>query len=234
MLNTPILLLIFNRPDTTAKVFEAIKKQKPKMLYVAADGPRKNREGEIELCKQSKEIIQQIDWECELKTLFRNENLGCKIAIKQSIDWFFESEECGIILEDDCLPEDSFFLFCEKMLVKYEKDEEIMMISGTNYLFGKYNDRDSYYKSSLTPIWGWATWKNAWGKMELDIEEESNSMVSERYKNKTYSEYLLKMFEDSKSDKISTWAIYWLFSVIKNSGYSIIPLKNQRLLRQIF
>ena len=111
---TPVLFVIFNRPDTTQKVFNAIRQAKPKQLFVAADGPREGKEGEKEKCEQVREIIEQIDWDCEVKTLFRDKNLGCKIAVSSAIDWFFENVEEGIILEDDCLPSQSFFWYCQE------------------------------------------------------------------------------------------------------------------------
>lgn len=227
MLDTPILFLLFNRPDTTFRVFEAIRKQKPKKLYVAADGPRTEKTGEPELCDEAKSIIDKIDWECEVKTLFRGENLGCKLAISGAINWFFEQEEKGIILEDDCLPCESFFPFCEQMLIKHQNDDDIMMVSGTNYLFGKYNKNDGYYKSALTPIWGWATWKRAWNKMKLNISLNDPSIVYNRFKNIDYTNYLLKSLQSANDKKINSWAIYWSFSIFTNNGYGIMPLKNQ-------
>ena len=108
---TPILFMIFNRLDTTQKVFNAIRQAKPKQLFVAADGPREDKEGEKGKCEQARKIIEQVDWDCEVKTLFRDKNLGCKVAVSSAIDWFFENVEEGIILEDDCLPSTSFLWF---------------------------------------------------------------------------------------------------------------------------
>src|SRR4051794_16793681 len=116
---SPLLFIIFNRPDTTQKVFDQIKKAKPTRLYVAADGPRITRTSDYILCKQTRNIVNDIDWDCEVKTLFREKNLGCKEAVSSAITWFFENEEEGIILEDDCLPADSFFKFCDLLLEKY-------------------------------------------------------------------------------------------------------------------
>ena len=152
--NIPILFLIFNRPDVTEKVFEAIRRQKPKQLFVAADGYRKNKQGEKELCDKTRSIINKIDWDCEVKTLFRNENLGCCMAVSSAIEWFFQQVEYGIILEDDCLPNASFFRFQKEMLEKYKDDSRIMMVSGDNFQNGKKRGDASYYFSKLTHIWG--------------------------------------------------------------------------------
>ena len=131
MFNTPILFLIFNRPDNTSLVFEEIRKIKPRYLYVAADGPRADKLGEKELCEATRAIISQVDWPCELKTLFRDYNLGCGKAVSEAITWFFNSVEQGIILEDDCLPDSSFFTFCEVLLEKYKNDDRVSTIGAT-------------------------------------------------------------------------------------------------------
>ena len=156
-LETPVLFLVFNRPDTTAQVFEAIRQAKPPRLYVASDGAREDKEGELEKVKQVREIVSQVDWNCEVKTLFRDKNLGCKIAVSSAIDWFFEQEEMGIILEDDCLPHPTFFRFCQELLERYRDDERIGMISGNNFQFGRKCTDYSYYFSMYSHIWGWAS-----------------------------------------------------------------------------
>ena len=143
---TPILFLIFNRPDTTKQVFERIRELKPKYLYIAADGARENRKNEKEKTELAREIATNIDWKCEHKILFSEKNLGCKIAVSSAIDWFFENVEQGIILEDDCVPNKSFFQFCEELLKKYKHNEEIMQINGTNIL-GKSKMEASYVSS---------------------------------------------------------------------------------------
>jgi len=116
---SPVLFLIFNRPDTTTRVFEAIRAARPERLYVAADGPRMTREGEAERCAEARRIATAVDWPCEVKTLFRETNLGCRAAVSGAITWFFEHEEEGIILEDDCLPDPSFFPYCTELLAHY-------------------------------------------------------------------------------------------------------------------
>jgi hypothetical protein len=136
-IKSAVLFIIFNRPDTTKQVFAKIKVGKPRRFYVAADGPRTDRPGEDELCKQTRAIINEVDWDCDVKTLFRTTNGGCKEAVSSVITWFFENEEEGIILEDDCLPADSFFRFCDTLLEKYRFDNRIGNISGRNLQHGK-------------------------------------------------------------------------------------------------
>jgi hypothetical protein len=157
------LFLVFNRPDTTSQVFEAIRKARPPKLYVAADGPRLDREGELEKCAQVRAIATAIDWPCELHTLFRDLNQGCKIAVSTAITWFFEHEEQGIILEDDCLPSQSFFLFCQEMLNHYKNDTRVWHVAGVYPFATDSRDCNAYCFSEYSPIWGWATWYVAEG-----------------------------------------------------------------------
>lgn len=162
--------MIFNRPDLTKISFEKIREYKPNLLYIAADGPRKDHKNEKELCDQARNIIEKIDWKCELKTLFREKNLGCKLAVSSAISWFFEHEEQGIILEDDVLVEFSFFTLCEELLEKYKNEEKISMISADNFSFGKCKTQGSYHFSYYSHVWGWATWRRAWKDYDVDLK----------------------------------------------------------------
>ena len=171
-MNTPILFLLFNRPDETSVVFDVLKIIKPKFLYVACDGPRKNIEGDAENVDKTRKIIDQITWDCELKTLFRDSNLGCKIAVSEAINWFFENVEEGIILEDDCVPDITFFDYCSELLQFYRDDKRVMHISGLNFLSGPLDlqpSAESYHLSKYPAVWGWATWRRAWDLYDVDI-----------------------------------------------------------------
>jgi hypothetical protein len=227
-MNTPILFIIFNRPETTKRVFETIRKIRPEKLFIAADGPRDNKIGEKDLCKETRNIISKIDWECEVKTLFREKNLGCGKAVSSAITWFFENVEEGIILEDDCLPTESFFNFCKIMLEKYKQDNKIGMITGTNYLLGYNNSNYSYYFSKHCYVWGWATWKRAWDLFDISIKEfPSDSLLQNYFDNSLSSNYYSEMFNNFKKIKIDTWDIQWSAVLIKNMMYSIVPINNQ-------
>jgi hypothetical protein len=166
---TPILFLIFNRPDTTDKVFEKIREIQPRQLFISADGPRPDRKDEREKCEEARKVIQKIDWKCELKTNFSEKNLGCRVGVSSGIDWFFSQVSKGIILEDDCLPDASFFNFCKVLLEYYRNDERIMHIGGINVQDGRMRGTASYYFSKISHIWGWATWKRAWEKYDVNI-----------------------------------------------------------------
>jgi hypothetical protein len=230
MQKTPILFLIFNRPDTTQQVFDEIKKAKPSKLYVAADGPRKNMENEEMLCAETKKIIEQVDWECELKTLFRDENLGCKIAVSSAIDWFFDQVEEGIILEDDCLPSSTFFKYCEELLEKYRNDERIMMISGDNFQDGIVRGNGSYYFSKNVHIWGWASWKRAWNKYDVKMKTypdfKKQNQIINVFSNRLIQAHWILMFDSVFSGKTDTWDYQWAYAVLANGGLSIIPNVN--------
>jgi hypothetical protein len=221
---TPILFLIFNRPDVTERVFNRIKEIKPTKLYVAADGPRLNKEGEDLICKTTREVItNNIDWPCKVNYLFRDKNLGCGLAVSQGINWFFENEEEGIILEDDCLPDLSFFGFCKEMLEYYRDNSEVMHISGTNFQFGKKWGEGDYYFSYYPHIWGWATWRRAWDFYDFEMKHFDTVLNSKE----DYNCIIPKdFFRNTKQKSINTWDFQWMYSVLFNKGKSIIPNMN--------
>ena len=178
MFNTPILLLVFNRPEHTKRVLNTLRKVRPMNLYIAADGPRRNNQSDSINCQLVKEIlIKWIDWDCEIKTLFRDENLGCGKAVSQSITWFFNHVEDGIILEDDCLPDLSFFKFCEGLLDKYRNVPDVFLISGDNFVNRSINIPWDYYYSSFAHIWGWATWRRVWNKYDFTLSDFSEEKI---------------------------------------------------------
>jgi hypothetical protein len=231
MLRTPILFIIFNRFDTTKKVFERIKEAKPKQLFIAGDGPRIDKIDDPEKCQATRKIIEQIDWDCEVKTLFREKNLGCKIAVSSAISWFFDNVEEGIILEDDCLPHPTFFKFCENLLEKYRYDQRVMMITGSNFQKeNKYGD-GSYYFSRFAHIWGWASWRRAWQFYDVDLKNLdqfiSQNKIDEVVIN--YPQLKSKWLNDLKKTKsgfINTWDYQWSYAIFSNFGLSVTPNVN--------
>ena len=226
----PVLFLIFNRPDTTQKVFDVIKKAKPKQLFVAADGPRENKEGEKEKCEQARKIIEQVDWDCEVKTLFRDKNLGCKIAVSSAIDWFFENVEEGIILEDDCLPSQSFFWFCQELLEYYRNDTRVMHISGDNFQFGRKRGEGSYYFSKYAHVWGWATWRRAWKQYDVHMKNfekfKKDNKIINIFKTKQQQKYWMRIFKLVYDSKIDTWDYQWAYVCLANIGLCVMPNVN--------
>lgn len=227
---TAVLFLIFNRPDTTKEVFEAIRKAKPPKLFVAADGPMPDKPGEWEKCQKVREIATAVDWDCEVKTLFRDTNLGCKVAVSRAIDWFFQHVEEGIILEDDCLPTQSFFWFCQELLEKYRYDERVMMISGDNFQFGRKRTDYSYYFSRFNHIWGWASWRRAWKHFDVNMklwpEIRDGGWLNDWLGDKKRVEYWTQIFEKVYKGKIDTWDYQWTFACWVQNGLSILPNVN--------
>jgi acetyltransferase-like isoleucine patch superfamily enzyme len=231
MFNTPILYLIFNRPDLTEITFPSICKLKPKKLFIAADGPRLDNKTDEINCKFVREfILSKIDWNCEVKTLFRDENLGCGKAVSSAITWFFDQVDYGIILEDDCVPNQSFFEFSEQLLTKYKFNDKIMHISGNSFL-SKNIGNDSYYFSKFPFIWGWATWKRAWNKYNYMYHNlgniERNEIIDKNFENPLIAEYWKSTFEKHLMSNIDmTWDYQWFFSIWINNGLVILPKFN--------
>jgi hypothetical protein len=227
-MNLPILLIIYKRPDTTAKVFEIIKKIKPSKLYIAADGPKSKTEEKA--CQLTRDIVARIDWRCETKRNYLTKNLGLKKRMESAITWFFANEEKGIILEDDCLPDMSFFKFCEELLEKYKDDERVMSISGNNFLFGEKNVRYSYHFSRFNHCWGWATWRRAWklydGEMKYWSEIKRNGWLGSVLDSWISVKYWTMILDLVYKNKINSWAYRWTYSCWLQEGLSIIPAEN--------
>jgi hypothetical protein len=227
IVRSPILLLNFNRPDLTARVFEKIRSVQPSRLYVAVDGPRKNNPSDAQKCKDVKLVFENIDWECTVKTLFRDENLGCKKGVSSAIDWFFENENEGIILEDDCLPAESFFYFCDQMLERYRQDTRISLITGTNLQNGIIRGEGSYYFSQYSNIWGWASWKRTWANYDSALTNYTVDDVTSQLKNVFNDAFLLeewlKIFNRLKAGEIDTWDYQLNFITFFQNGLCVTP-----------
>jgi hypothetical protein len=229
-LTTPVAFLIFNRPDTTARVFEAIRQAKPPQLLVVADGPRPDRADDIEKCKAARAIIEGVDWDCEVLTNYSDLNLGCKNRVSSGLDWVFSLVEEVIILEDDCLPHPSFFRFCQDLLDYYRNDERITAISGDNFQFGRKRTGYSYYFSCYNHIWGWATWRRAWQyydvKMKLWQEIRDGNWLESILGKTQAVKYWTKIFQTYYDGKIDTWDYPWNFACWIQNGLTILPNVN--------
>lgn len=229
-MKTPILFIVFNRPDATAQVFSAIRKAKPKKLFIAADGPREKVAGEKDLCDKVRDIVENVDWPCEVKRLFRSKNLGCRLAVSGAIDWFFNNVEEGIILEDDCLPTQSFFKFCTAMLSKYHRDESIMHISGSNFQRPENKINNNYYFSKYVHVWGWASWRRAWKKYDVGMKDwpriKAQDKINYVFNSVLEREYWYTILESVFQGKIDTWDYQWVYSIWKNRGGAITPCVN--------
>jgi len=226
----PVLFLIFNRPMSTQKVFNAVREVKPNKIFVAADGPRKGVPTDLDTCLEARKIIEQVDWECEVKLLYREENIGCRAAISSGIDWFFSHVDEGIILEDDCLPSKSFFRFCQILLEKYRHNDSVMQINGSYYLDDLIDHKESYYFSKIISCWGWATWKSSWGSFDGAMSDygrlKSNGLIKEYYDNKYISNWMESYLDEANAESCGIWSTQWAFKIIKKNALSITPTIN--------
>lgn len=228
---TPILLLIFNREDTAEKVFQRIKEIRPLKLYIAADGPRESRKEEGELCKQTRDkVLSMIDWDCELKTLFRESNLGCKTAVSSAIDWFFKNEEMGIILEDDCLPDLSFFKYCEEALIKYKDDEQVCVVSGNNFFESAQSHPENTFFSIHNHIWGWATWRRSWQHYDVTMKKwpelSETNFLGKLFKTNQEVKFWKNCFDEVYYRNIDTWDYQWMLTCWMRNALTVLPEKN--------
>jgi hypothetical protein len=224
-LKTPILFIIYNRPETVNEVFKVLKKIKPKRLFIASDAPRDWINSDIDNCNKTRKIVENVDWECDVKYNYFTENHGTKFGPAKAIDWFFSEVDEGIILEHDCLPNIDFFDFCSTMLERYRFEEKVMHINGSNFLLNKVNIIHDYYFSKIPLIWGWATWKRAWNKYDVNM------------KNYQYDKLVLpgnflmkymwkKTFNLVFQKKIETWDYQWTYTLFKNNSLVVVPSKN--------
>ncbi|KPQ39984.1 MAG: putative O-linked N-acetylglucosamine transferase, SPINDLY family [Phormidium sp. OSCR] len=227
-LNTPVILLIFNRPDTTRQVFEAIRQAQPPTLLVIADGPRPNRPGEAEQCAAARQIINSIDWNCDLLTHYSDQNLGCRRRVSSGLTWAFEKVEEAIILEDDCLPHPSFFRFCQELLEKYRHTPEIMAISGDNFQ-NQPRSPYSYYFSRYSHVWGWATWRRTWQLYDRDLQAwphlKSSDWLQQKLQHPDLINYWKQTF-DKAYQGFDTWDYSLLFTCWQHNGLTILPNVN--------
>jgi hypothetical protein len=230
LLQTPILFIIFNRPDTTRTVFEAIRKAKPAKLYVAADGARANKAGEAQLCEETRAIINSVDWPCEVKKLYRDTNLGCGKGVSGAISWLFEQEETGIILEDDVLPDPSFFNYCSELLHIYSDNQSIMHINGCNFQQGVQRGNGSYYFSAFPHVWGWATWRRAWKMYDFNLSDMNYfynlNKLRYYFKDKKAIDSWHAIFFKMNRKFIDTWDYQWNYAIWNNKGRVITPNVN--------
>jgi hypothetical protein len=229
-IQTPVAFIIFKRPDTTARVFEAIRQAKPPKLLVVADGPRPDRPGEDKECAATRAIIDQVDWDCEVLKNYAEVNLGCRQGVSSGINWVFDTVEEAIILEDDCLPHPTFFRFAEELLDRYRDDQRILSICGQNVQFGRKRTDYSYYFSRYNHCWSWASWRRAWQHYDLDMKlwpeiRDGNFLVDvlgDSHAAKVWTNTLQLCYEK----KLPSWAFQWTFASFIQNGMNIVANVN--------
>jgi hypothetical protein len=225
-----IAFLIFNRPDTTKLVFEQIRRARPKRLFVIADGPRPGNLQEEKKCQAVRRIVDEgVDWDCEVFKNYSDVNLGCRVRPPTGLDWVFQHVDHCIILEDDCLPHPSFFPFCQDLLDRYRDDERIMMISGDNFGVAQQRAPYSYYFSQIPHIWGWATWKRAWCKYDIDMklwaEIKRGNWLKDLFSHSAQVQHWKETFDESEKG-FNTWDHQWTFACLVQNGLCIMPSRN--------
>ncbi len=227
-LQSPILLLLYNRPEATSVLFEKIREMRPSQLFVATDGPTKGTEDENK-CAEVRAVMEQVDWDCIVTTLYRDDHLGCRIAVSSAIAWFFTHVDEGIILEDDCIPNSSFFRFCDELLAYYRDDKRVMQVCGSNLVCDS-GLQESYFFSRYGPIWGWATWKRAWQFYDVDMKlwpmVKRENFVDFFCDSKDERTWRINLFDLVYQNKIDTWDYQWTFAKLLQSGLSVIPREN--------
>ena len=232
-MKTPVILIIFNRPDVTEKSFAAIRQAQPAQLLVIADGPRPRRPDDAEKCAAARAIIDRVDWDCQVLKNFADTNMGCGIRVSSGLTWAFDLVEEAIVLEDDCLPHPTFFQFCEEMLERYRDDRRIMHISGNNFWSGKYPQRESYLFSKNTLSWGWATWRRAWQHYDFKLTkwwemtpEQQADLLADQLGSQRAASIWQRIFGQLRDGSLDTWDYQWTLTCWLQSGLCVQPHVN--------
>ncbi len=233
-LDTAVTLILFNRPDLTRRVFEEISKAKPRKLFLIADGPRPNAAGEPEKCAAARAVVDQVDWDCEVFKNYSKVNLGCGHRVATGITWVFEHVEEAIILEDDCLPEPTFFQFCSELLEKYRDNERVMVVSGNNYSPRLKRTSDSYAFRQISGVsfWGWATWRRAWQYHDIKAKiwsDLSRSKWLENLQGCSEAARFWRIIFDrayATAGNNGTWDYQWALAIWAQNGLVISPVNN--------
>jgi len=222
-------LFLFNRPDTTQRVFERIRAARPARLLLVADGPRADRPGEAERCAQARAAAATVDWPCRVETNYAEANLGCRRRLSTGLDWIFAQVEEAILVEDDCLPEPDFFPFCTELLARYRDDERVFAVSGNNFLFGRKASVDSYYFTRYVHIWGWASWRRAWRHYDVTMARwpalRDGPWLEQELGMPEVADHFRKRF-DAAHAGLDTWDYQWVFSAWLRHGCAIAPERN--------
>ena len=228
--DVPILFIVYRNPTITKKVFQQIKKIKPNKLYIASDGYPQNHKKIQNEVKKTREIFNDIGWKCSIKKKFSNHNQGLKKGVVSAIDWFFQHEKQGIILEYDCFPSVAFFEYCKVLLKKYKKNNEIYSISGSNLTDNKKWSENDYFCTSLTPVWGWATWQRSWKLYKKKINYRDLNTILLKIKKQyafPYNIFLKNNYKNNfKNINQSTWSFNFMFHQILKNKKCILPKYN--------
>ena len=228
----PVLFIVYNRPDLAEQSFASIKKVKPPKLFFAADGPNPALKDDQALCQACRDFANHVDWDCEVQTLFRDDNLGCRRSMSSAITWFFSHVEEGIIVEDDCVAAPSFFTYCAELLDRYRDEEAVMAICGENGYLDEtdYTPSSSYTFSTIPFFWGWATWRQAWEAYDDTMSAWQTKQAAEQtlsvFTTEHDAAYWAKEFDMAASETLDTWGYRWVLSCIAKGGLVAVPYNN--------
>lgn len=225
-----VALFVFNRPDLTRRVFDVVRSVRPPVLFVSADGPRADRPDDVKLCREVREIVQAVDWPCDVQWNLRERNLGCGPAMSQGISWVFEQVDRAVILEDDCLPDASFFPFCDELLERYKDDSRVMQIAGFNWGAPRRDFGGASYSFASYPfVWGWASWRRAWALYDYDMNSwpgfRDNGMLDGLHASWSRRAHLRREWDHIHAGN-GTWDHQWQYAVMSQHGLTIYPAGN--------
>lgn len=225
-METPVVLIIFNRPQLTKSVFEAIRAARPANLLVVADGPRPDRQDESQRCAEARAVIDTVDWPCTVHKNYSGVNLGCKQRIVSGLTWAFDLFEEAIVLEDDVIPDASFFPYCQELLQRYRHDERVGMINGGHYLSEPLAIDGSYYFSRFGHVWGWGSWRRVWEKYDPDLllwPEKRRGWLDRHFGNVEVASFWSRIFEKMYRKQIDTWDYQLNFCLWNHGMCAIAP-----------
>jgi hypothetical protein len=229
-MDTPVLLIVFNRPDTTAKLLASLAAVRPARLFVTADGPRPDRPGEAERCRATRALFEHLPWPCTLETLYSEQNLGLQQRVVSAMNWFFACNPAGIVLEDDCIPHPTFFTYCTELLERYRDDERLMLISGVNFQGGARRTPHSYFFSQLIHIWGWATWARAWKHFDVSMstwpETRRLGLLEQMFPHPKAQRFWDGKLRGMAAGRKDSWAYAWMYACYAQRGLCILPETN--------
>jgi hypothetical protein len=212
------------------QVVSAIAKAEPEALLVVADGPRPDHPEDAENCRLARAVVEAVDWGCPVLTHYADTNMGLKNRVSTGITWAFEQVDRAIILEDDCVPDPSFFPFCSELLTRYKDDQRIMAIAGDNFQFGKRRAPYSYYFSIYPHCWGWATWRRAWRHYDHSIslwpEIQDGGWLHDILMDEQAERYWARALDGQHSGRGNSWASRWTFCCWLQNGLTALPSMN--------
>jgi hypothetical protein len=232
LIDTPLLLIAWRRPDTLRQVINAIRPLAPTRLFLACDGPCPDRPGEVKKVLATRAVIDaEIDWPCHIECLYSDINQGCRLGVSRAISWFFNQVEEGIILEDDCVPHPDFFPYCGALLERYRHDQRVWCISGSNFQDGEWRGDGSYYYSHYNHCWGWASWRRCWQHYDSSLSQwpalRDSGLMQTIFGDPVECNYWTAIWQRLVDEgQPDTWDYQWTFACLANGGLTALPNRN--------